>query len=330
VKSALLSREQIEAICRRAFGPEAGLLGLEPFRGGTHNQVYRLSLAGRLPVILRVAPPDTADLAWDERNLMRREHAIRPAFAPLAHLMPTPLFVDFTHAVIDRDYMLQTFIEGHRWEDVAEQLEPAEALPLWRAFGALLRQIHAITGERFGDPPPGESFQRWSEALAYRLARVRERLLETGLAAEAGLVSAVQARAAAERALVDEVNTPRLLHGDLWLFNLLLRETPDGPRLVGVLDADRAWWGDPPADWTMFVLAKLQDPGMAPAVAGFWEGYGEVEPAMGTAFRQALYEALHIGTALAYAARAGDQATVARGRAELPPVVARLTARLTE
>jgi aminoglycoside phosphotransferase (APT) family kinase protein len=324
VKGEALSREQIEAICRRAFGPEAGLLGLEQFRGGTHNQVYRLSVPGRLPVILRVAPPESAELAWDERQLMRREQAIRPAFAPIAHLMPTPLFVDFTHAVIDRDYMLQTFIEGHRWEDAAEQLAPGEALPLWREFGGLLRQIHGVTGEGFGDPAPGQAFARWSEALAYRLAHVHERLRGAGLAPEAALMEAVLARAAAAQALLDEVARPCLLHGDLWLFNLLIRETPDGARIVGVLDADRAWWGDPAADWTLFVLAKLEDPAMAPAVDAFWEGYGEVDNSPAAGWRSALYEAMHIGNALAYAARAGDEGTVARGRAELPEAAARL------
>jgi aminoglycoside phosphotransferase (APT) family kinase protein len=224
--------------------------------------------------------------------------------------------------------MLQSFIEGHRWEDVAGQLEPGQALPLWRAFGALLRQIHTITGEQFGDPKPGQPFARWSDAVAYRLTQARERLRAAGLDDEARTLGAVLAQAEARRALVDEVTTPRLLHGDLWLFNLLIREAAEGegPRLVGVLDSDRAWWGDPLADWTLFILAKLEDPGLAPAVASFWDGYGALERSGGAAFRAGVYEALHIGTALAYAQREGDADTVARGRAELPAAAARLGA----
>src|SRR5688500_15339105 len=153
-KGEPLSREQVETLVRHALGPEAGLLGLEQFRGGTHNQVYRLSLAGRLPLILRVGPPPDAPLAWDERDLMRRESAIRPFFAPIASLMPQPVYEDFSRTVLDRDYMLQTFIEGQRWEDAALEIAPEEALGLWRQFGALTRQIHEVRGEQFGDPPP--------------------------------------------------------------------------------------------------------------------------------------------------------------------------------
>jgi hypothetical protein len=218
-KGEPLTRKQIEAICRRAFGPEAGLLGMEQFRGGTHNQVYRLTVPGQLPLILRVAPPDDSGLAWDERDLMRREQAIRPAFAALAGLaplMPRVVFEDFSREVIDRDYMLQTFIEGHRWEDMAEQLEPEEALGLWRAFGGLLRQIHDTAGPYFGDPPPGQSFPHWSEAVEYRLARTIERLRGLSLDDAAETLAGVQALARGRRLLVDEVAVPRLLHGDLW------------------------------------------------------------------------------------------------------------------
>ncbi len=318
-----LTREQIEAICRRAFGPEAGLLGLEQFRGGTHTLVYRLSVPGQLPLILRVAPPDEAPLAWDERDLMRREQTIRPFFAPVAHLMPQPVFVDFSREVIGRDYLLQTFIDGQRWEDAAAQLTPPEALGLWQQFGAILRQIHAVRGEQFGDPAPGQAFATWSAAIEYRLERVAERLHAAGLE-EARLATGVLDLARARRVLLDEVTTPRLLHGDLWLFTLLVRETAEGARIVGVLDADRAWWGDPLADWTMFVLAKADDPALAEAQTRFWDGYGEQDYTAAAKFRAGVYEALHIGNALGWAAREQDADTLARGRRELPKVAARL------
>jgi len=33
-------------------------------------------------------------------------------------------------------------------------------------------------------------------------------------------------------ALLDEITRPRLLHGDLWLFNLLIQRKKNGPRIV--------------------------------------------------------------------------------------------------
>jgi hypothetical protein len=34
-------------------------------------------------------------------------------------------------------------------------------------------------------------------------------------------------------AILDEITCPQLLHGDLWLFNLLIERTKEGPRIVG-------------------------------------------------------------------------------------------------
>jgi aminoglycoside phosphotransferase (APT) family kinase protein len=203
---------------------------------------------------------------------------------------------------------------------------PEQFLALWEQFGALLRQIHSVAGEHFGDPPPGQAFARLSEALEYRLTQSAARLRMLGLAAEADRVEAVLGLVRGRRILLDEVVTPRLLHGDLWLFNLLIREDGEAgaPRIVGVLDADRAWWGEPAADWTMFVLAKAQDKALGPAFERFWAGYGARPTGGAAAFRADVYEAMHIGMALCGAARAGDGGTVARGQAELPEVVERL------
>ena len=315
-----LSEAQIQSICHRAFGPQAGLLGVEQFRGGTHNLVYRLSLAGRLPAMLRVAPPPDADLGWDERSLMRREHAMRPYFAPVAALMPAPLLVDFTHQVVGRDYMVQTFIEGTRWEDAAGELSNEEAQPLWRQFGEILRQIHSVRGDQFGHPVAGGQFALWSQAVEFQLHQVSERMSRAGLEAEARQLESVLQALSPLREMLDEVAVPSLLHGDLWLFNLLARREADGWRIVGVLDADRAWWGDPLADWTMFVLANAPADEMAPFRASFWAGYGEMPASPGAAFRANVYAAMHIGNAMAWAVREKDEGTLARGRGDLAAV----------
>ncbi|MDY7010976.1 MAG: aminoglycoside phosphotransferase family protein, partial [Planctomycetota bacterium] len=58
--------------------------------------------------------------------------------------------------------------------------------------------------------------------------------------------------------------TSRLLHGDIWVTNLLVEA--DG-RVSGVLDFDRACWGD--IEWD---LAIAEYCGVTDSV--FWEGYG--------------------------------------------------------
>jgi fructosamine-3-kinase len=63
----------------------------------------------------------------------------------------------------------------------------------------------------------------------------------------------------------DSCDTSRLCHGDLWVTNLLV---DDDGKVTGVIDFDRACWGD--RDWD---LAIAEYCGITrPA---FWEGYGD-------------------------------------------------------
>jgi hypothetical protein len=130
-----LTLEQITLLCQRGFGSEDNLDLVQELGGGTFNETYLLELAGENRVILRIAPPPTDDLEWDEVALMRREHSIRPFFASIAPLMPRIMLCDFTHQIIKRDYVFQTYIEGERWSDIEEDLTPEENIDLWRQYG---------------------------------------------------------------------------------------------------------------------------------------------------------------------------------------------------
>jgi hypothetical protein len=74
-----------------------------------------------------------------------------------------------------------------------------------------------------------------------------------------------------------------------------------------VLDADRSWWGDPMADWTMFIFAHAEKQ------AGhtyFRKAYGQPTDTGGARFRTIVYDGMHAGTALAWSVRNQDEGTV--------------------
>ena len=311
-----LTHEQIRAICRRGLGSAIAIESLRELGGGTLNEAYLVELAGGTRVILRAAPPPTADTYWDDVALMRRELQILPFFASIAALMPRVLMADFTHQLVERDYVLQTYVAGERWSDIEEQLTPAENAILWRQCGEIVRRIHDTAGDAFGHPYPLRQFTSWSEALFDRLARIGESMAARQL--EVSAFSTILAVARANASRFDEIRTPRLLHGDLWTYNLLVTRGSDGPWISGVLDADRAWWGDPPADWIMFLWAVRRDePEWQERLSAFDDGYGAPERDEGTRFRQEVYRAMHIGACAVGAATSGDGDTVARARREL-------------
>jgi len=250
---------------------------------------------------------------------MRREHAMQPYFAPVAALMPKTLMVDFTHQLIDRDYMFQTFLEGARWDDAREELTPDENNILWEQFGNITRQIHDVRGESFGLPRPGFQFERWSQTVIDRLERTLQAAI--GLHLDTTDLAQILELVRTHPQQLDEIQTPRLLHGDLWLFNLLIGHGEDGPAIVGVLDADRAWRGDPMADWTMFILAHA-DP--EEGHAHFWRAYGLPEDTQGARFRKTAYDGMHAATALVWSVRNQDDGTVKRAYGTLHEVAALL------
>lgn len=321
-KDATLTTEQIAALCRRGFGRGLQIESIRELGGGTLNNAYLITSAAQQKVVLRVAPQQTSGTYWEEYLLMRREHVMQPYFAPIAMLMPRTLLVDFTHQLIDRDYMFQSYIEGERWDTIMEEMSDEENSPLWDEFGAILKQIHNVQGDSFGLPLPGLLFPTWSQYVIERLARTLQAAHKDQL--EIPHLPAILEYIRFHPQPLDEIQTPRLLHGDLWSFNLLVRRGPDGPAIAGVLDADRAWWGDPLADWTMFILEHADK---EEGHARFWEAYGKPEETSGSQFRLKVYDAMHAATAFIWASRHQDEETITRAQGTLGDVAQDLHSR---
>ncbi|MEM7538674.1 MAG: aminoglycoside phosphotransferase family protein [Chloroflexota bacterium] len=322
-------------MCQRAFGRNVQLDAIQELTGGTFNETYRLTLvnAHSSTVVLRVAPPPDDVTYWDDIALMRREHHIQPYFAALASLMPQTLMADFTHQLLNRDYIFQTFLQGERWEDVEDELTQEQSCALWHQCGEIVKQMHTTTGTRFGFPLSGSQFSScqflsWSETVLDRFERITASMIDHQF--DPMVFTTIAAIAKANSAVLDEINTPCLLHGDLWTFNLLIQRDSDPPQIVGVIDADRAWWGDPMADWIIFLLTIRQSvPKWQPIIQAFYEGYGEPEPnerdVQSAQFRQQIYTAMHIGSSVIWSIRQGHEGGIERGHRELGEILTELS-----
>ena len=313
-----LTTDQITALCQRGFGANIRIESFNELGGGTFNTAYLITFADQMKVILRVAPPHTEDTYWDEAFLMRREHIMQPYFAPVAALMPKTLLVDFTHQLINCDYMFQTYIKGERWEDVMGEMTSEENNLLWEQFGTILKQIHHVHGEAFGIACPEFEFPLWSQAILNHLERTLQSAKSHQL--EIPHLTSIRDLIRANPKQLDEIQIPSLLHGDLWSFNILITRE-NGPSIVGILDADRSWWGDSMADWTMFILAHAdQEEGHS----HFWKTYGKPEETQGARFRANVYDAMHAGTAFIWAVKHQDEETVTRATGTLGEVAENL------
>jgi aminoglycoside phosphotransferase (APT) family kinase protein len=309
--------DAIEAMCSRAFGPGTVVASAVELGGGMYNTTYRVTLAGRdRPVILRVAPAPERQFRI-ERELMRNEHAALPFLAPVARLVPRTVMADFTREIVDRDYMFQAFLDGVPGPDGIGGYSPGQHAGLYRQLGEIAAAVHGVRGDRFG-PVAGPWHATWSEAVIGYFTSLAADLDDAGLdSADVRLVAGAAHR---DQAVLDEVTVPRLLHGDLWTVNVMLEAGAAEPVICGLFDHDRAWWGDPEADWPLYMAARK--PGGARDA--FWDGYGPRPSGDAAARRSLYYLARHVGAIRLERHRVGSASLVPQTYEQVRDVLARL------
>jgi aminoglycoside phosphotransferase (APT) family kinase protein len=281
-----VTAKQIVAMCRRILGGRTDVVSAAELGNGMYNNTYRVELAGAASVILRVAPAPDRQFG-SERELMRNEYAGVPFFAPIAPLVPRTIGADFTHEIIGRDFLLQTVLPGTPAPQALRRYDRQSWPSLFRDLGTITKKVHSVRGPAFGairEP----RFSSWSEAFAALLDGLASDIDGAGMgSADLRQVASIADR---DRAVLDEVTEPRLLHGDLWTVNVMLAEEAPEPRIVGVFDNDRTLWGDPAADWTIYMAGKK--PGSERDA--FWETYGRASSASAATRRALFYQARHV------------------------------------
>ncbi|MCF6469617.1 aminoglycoside phosphotransferase family protein [Nonomuraea sp. MG754425] len=260
-----LSRAELDALVRRAVG--TGVTDATELTDGFANAVWRLRLDDGREAVLKLSPPPDLDQLSYERNLLRMEAAAiglaSAAGVPVAEL----LRAGYDDPVLGGDYLLLAALDGVSWNAV----KPDDQRALRRELGGHLARFNAVTGEVFGYPHAGITGATWREAFLAMVAALLDdtRRYPTPLPRPAGEIMAVFEAAAPA---LDEVTTPRLVHFDVWAGNVFL-DLSGTPRIQAIIDHERAFWGDPLAEFvtpTLFGDLAEDDPLLA--------GYREVTP----------------------------------------------------
>jgi aminoglycoside phosphotransferase (APT) family kinase protein len=299
-----VTEPELQAMVDRLLGVDTRIVAAVELADGMYNSTFRLELPDGERAVLRVAP-EPARQHRIEPQLMRNEHATLPYLAPIAPLMPRIVGIDFTHDVIGRDFMIESFLDGVP-APAGLQIYTAQQRPgFFRQIGGWAASIHQVTGPGFGRVA-GPLHTTWSEALLAWFDCAVADLVDIDLEASDArrLIEVIDGH----RDILDEIRTPRLLHGDLWIVNLILAESAVAPTITGIVDNDRTWWGDPEADWPIFMA--LRKPGTDRDA--FWDSYGPLDHSPEARWRRGIYRARHIlSSRLEYShnGRASDRIT---------------------
>jgi aminoglycoside phosphotransferase (APT) family kinase protein len=270
-----LTAAQLTAAVREGGGPDARVLAAEELTDGTFNTVWRLQVDPLGPVVLKVAPPATLPLMTYERGILRTEARYLELAASRAPV-PTLLHLGRESAAVDGDFLLESVMPGDSWRRTRRLSRP-QVTRLRYDLGAMVGRLHDVTGTHFGYPEPSTGLRgdTWAEAFTAMLRAVLADAHRFSVSLPVPPAD-LEALARAQQSLLDQVDRPALVHFDLWEGNIMLDRQPGEIRVSGLLDAERAFWGDPHAEFVS--LALLGDATEDEALlAGYRDGGGRLD-----------------------------------------------------
>jgi Ser/Thr protein kinase RdoA (MazF antagonist) len=267
-----LGAEDLQKFLVRA-GIDSPLTGQSLLTGGTFNSVYQLSFADRPGVVLKLSPDPRGAVMTYERGIVKTE-ALFYAMAQDRAALPVPTVI----AVLDVDLdlgggqaLLVTELPGVPW--FGSGVSGAMRGPLRAELGRLMASMHAVMGPAFGYPSEstGALSGRWFEAFAAMLDAV----LDDADRYQAVLPVDPRRVRRALNACVDDLDAvlvPSLVHFDLWDGNVLI-DLDGPPRISGLIDGERAMWGDPVMDFASAALfGEIRDDDVGERATGGADG----------------------------------------------------------
>jgi aminoglycoside phosphotransferase (APT) family kinase protein len=235
---------------------------------GKFNATY-FAEGGPAPLMIRIAPPDDRHrMLFYEHRMMRQEPALHALLRARTDVpVPSILFHDFGRRDIDRDYLLMEQLPGTPISGLTNRTQHACDAVL-RQVGQCLRQVHGLIGAGYGyvgAHRPMEPQPDWASAFSIMW---HELLADIERCVGYRPDEAVWMRRLLDRHIkvFDRRVPAALLHMDVWAENILADED-DAGRLTGLIDWDRALWGDPEIEFAVLDYCGISEP-------AFWEGYG--------------------------------------------------------
>ncbi|ROS26094.1 phosphotransferase family protein [Cellulomonas sp. PhB150] len=226
----------------RIVAPLGTLTSAELLTGGMFATTHRVTLEDGRRVIVKAAPDETDRLLTYEHDVLRTEALVYALADGRPELrMPTLLLTDFSRTLLPADVVVVSHLDGVPLNEAGFEPGDPRLMRVETELGAHLARQGTVTGPRFGYPHgPGLLADTWPEAFGL----IVEALLADGRRWGTVLPDdEIRAAVARHADALAEVTTPRLVHTDLWPGNLFV--DPASGELLGVIDPERAVWGDP-------------------------------------------------------------------------------------
>lgn len=242
---ALLSAEDINRIANKHFSKNIAEYKL--LKGGLFNTAYLIELeSSSEKYVLRVEPRNREKLLPFEHNLPEAENYICELLEKNGIPSNRVVASDFSERIIDRKYMIFSYIDGIVLSD--KLIQKKNAPNLYEQVGKITREIHELRGEYYGrvsDSFRGVTYSSWSDFIFSELSELETACVENKVIS-AKAFERIRALFKDGKKYFDSVTEPCLVHSDLWAGNVMVNN--EQSEVLAVIDTDRCVFGDPDFD----------------------------------------------------------------------------------
>lgn len=240
-----LGFDQLKEACYGLLGSH--LIAIEAFDDGWFNAAYGLVFDSGEEAVIKIAPPGDIEVMTYERDLIRGEYEVMTLLQGLVSL-PKLIGADLEGSHIGRPFIIMEKLPGLALNKVIDRQPVAAVAEVRRLLGQTARAIHTQKSQTFG-MIQGPRFETWPAAFTHLLLNVvedgRRKAVDLPYDDCLDLLAETQD-------FLSEVTEPCLVHWDLWDGNVFVN--PDSGQFVGVIDFERALYGDPLIEFCAMTL----------------------------------------------------------------------------
>lgn len=244
---------------------------------GWFNAIYEVKLNNNQFVIIKIAPDPLIPVMHYEKNMMESEVFFMQKAKSIGIPCPTIYGYDDSLTLCSAPYYIMEKLVGTSLEKIYSSLDPSTLKDILNATGHYTKLWNtSLKSDVFGYPFHKDLQASTMKELFFKML---DHLLLDGKKNQCDLgFSYCKIRNLFEYLsdVLDEVKTPSFIHFDCWYTNIMV----EGNKLVGFIDFERAFYGDPLQE----ALFRMKNPFEL-------EGYGKTTFSDSEKIRLDLYDA---------------------------------------
>lgn len=268
----LLTEDQITNLVKVNFGDSFKVGNITELKGGMFNSAYLIERQDQKDeMVLKVSlQPGTKTLTY-EKDPMPTEVAVYKMVEEKTTI-PTPHVItyDFSKKQIPSNYFFMTALKGVTLQKTMKKISKENMDELKVELAGYFAQLHQLKGNYYGYFTEDKKYQfkTWKDAFGYMMGNILKDGKVHGIKLPYDRIEKVLQD---KLKYLDVIKEPSLIDYDLWPGNVFVIQKGNNYVIEGIIDFERAYWGDPLADFppAFIIMNELQ------IDENFWHTYKE-------------------------------------------------------